>query len=58
MLRALALVLVLPAAHAQCGPGGATQNNILEALGCADGNDGHLPGGIDTKYISAVASGV
>ena len=36
----------------------ATQNNILEALGCADGNDGHLPGGIDTKYISAVASGV
>jgi hypothetical protein len=22
----------------------ATQNNILESLGCADGNDGHLIG--------------
>ena len=26
----------------------ATQNNILQALGCADGNDGHVIGGIDT----------
>jgi hypothetical protein len=26
----------------------STQNNILEALGCADGNDGHVVGGIDT----------
>ena len=27
---------------------GAQQNNILEALGCADGSDGHVVGGIDT----------
>ena len=27
----------------------AAQNNILEALGCSDGNLGHLPGGIDTN---------
>lgn len=27
---------------------GEQQNSILEALGCADGNDGHVIGGIDT----------